>query len=368
MPWNWELPDWPDFGYDSARIAAAEVRFLQNSSLLLGVMIHLNPADSAALRVELLSEEALETSRIEGEILNRESVQSSIAREFGLPTPRRKIGSAEDGVSRVLADVYRNFDQQLTLETLCHWQALFMQGHSSAEDIGKLRTSAEPMEIVSGSMHRRRVHFEAVAARRLPAEMERFLFWFNTSRNTLPALARAAIGHAYFESIHPFADGNGRVGRALVEMTLAQGSGKPALLALSKTIQSRKKEYYQQLGRINESLEISDWVAFFAEIILDSQRLAGISLQWTLEKTRWMSQLRDQLNPRQEKALNRLFTAGPNGFHGGFSAGNYQSLAKTSPATATRDLAELVNWGVLSRHGQRRHTRYALVVNHEPLL
>lgn len=368
MKWNWRLPEWPEFTYDSAALRTVESRFLLDSGKLLGALVELAEEDTARIHVDLLSDEALETSRIEGELLNRDSLQSSVRRQFGLPADSRKVSPAEQGVAKVMVEVFRHFDEDLTAERLCHWQGLLMQGKSGLNDVGRFRTTAEPMQIVSGPIHDPKVHFEAVPSSRVPEEMRRFLTWFNGSRDKLPALARAALSHAYFESIHPFEDGNGRIGRAIAELALSQASGKPALLALSRTISARKKAYYAELEKVNRTLEVSAWVTFFAETVLEAQRSAGALLHFILEKARFFERFRGKLKPRQEKALARIFAAGPDGFEGGLSASNYQSIVKASPATVTRDLAELVEFGALTRTGEKKHTRYWLKLGGSPLL
>lgn len=368
MKWNWQLPEWPEFTYDAPALHAVEARFLLGSGMLLGALVKLTDEDTARIHVDLLSDEALETSRIEGVLLSRDSLQSSVRRQFGLPTDSRKVSAAEQGVAKVMVEVFRHFDDDLTAEMLCHWQGLLMQGKRGLNDAGRFRTTEEPMQIVSGPLHEPRVHFEAVPSKHVPEEMDRFLTWFNGSRQTMPALARAAVSHAYFESIHPFEDGNGRIGRAIAEMALSQASGKPVLLALSRTIRARKKAYYSELEKVNRTLEVSAWVSFFADTVVAAQRSAGEFVHFILEKAKFFERFRDKLNERQEKVLTKVFAAGPDGFVGGLSASNYQGIAKTSPATVTRDLSELVELGALERTGEKKHTRYWLKLEKNPLL
>jgi Fic family protein len=237
---------------------------------------------------------------------------------------------------------------------------MLMQGRMGLKDTGRIRTSDDPMQIVSGPIHDPKVHFEAPPSGRVPAEMERFLKWFNGSRNTVPALARSAIAHVYFESIHPFEDGNGRIGRAVSELALSQSVGKPVLLALSKTISSKKKVYYSELGKGNRTLDVADWVGYFSATVLEAQERAGQRVVFLVEKAKFFDRFRDRLNSRQEKVLRRVFDEGPDGFAGGLSAGNYSSLTKASGATVTRDLVELVEMGALLRTGEKRYTRYRL--------
>jgi Fic family protein len=194
--------------------------------------------------------------------------------------------------------------------------------------------------------------------------MRRFIKWFNGTvpggKDPLPAIARAGTAHLYFESIHPFEDGNGRIGRGLAEKALTQSFGQPALLALAATILKHRKSYYQALERANRRNEITDWLAWFAEIALEAQRRGIELVEFTLAKTKMFDRLRGQLNDRQQKALLRMFREGPDGFAGGLSATNYSTITGASPATTTRDLSGLVEKGALLRTGERRHARYAL--------
>jgi Fic family protein len=193
----------------------------------------------------------------------------------------------------------------------------------------------------------------------MPQQMKQFIQWFNQS-SSLPALTRASIAHLYFVCIHPFEDGNGRIARALAEKALSQALGQPTLIALSQTIQGQRRAYYDVLERNNKQLEITDWVAYFADTILQAQRHAQAMVEFLIAKARLYDRIANQLNARQAKVLTRLFDAGVNGFEGGLSAENYISITCTSRATATRDLQALVEMGALKREGELKGTRYAL--------
>lgn len=360
MRWNWESTNWPEFEYDASSFWKEEACFMQRSGLLAGAFLHLNPEEGKEIRVSLLSEEALETSGIEGELLDRESLQVSIRRQFGLPADARRVPAAEQGISEVLVDIYRNFTDDLNTKRLSQWHRMLMQGRCDLREVGKYRTQGDPMQIVSGPLHAPKVHFEAPPAERVPDEMERFLKWFNESKEQIPALRRSALAHLYFESIHPFEDGNGRIGRAIAELSLSQSIGKPVLLALSQTIVRHKKNYYKKLETANRTLKVGEWICFFSTIVLEAQERAGKQIEFLLKKGQFFDRYRTHLNARQEKVLLRMFAAGIDGFTGGLSAGNYVRIAKTSTATATRDLKELVELGALVKIGDRRYARYYL--------
>jgi Fic family protein len=190
--------------------------------------------------------------------------------------------------------------------------------------------------------------------------MDAFISWFNSKSNSLSILGRAAIAHVYFESIHPFEDGNGRIGRVLVEKVLSQGIERPILVAVSKVLEKRKKEYYSALERCNKSLDVGHWVEFFADVILQAQEESMRLLHFLIEKSKMLTKLSGSLNPRQEKTLLRIFAEGLDGFKGGLSAEKYIAITKASRATATRDLADLVQKGALVKTGELRHSRYWL--------
>jgi Fic family protein len=364
MRWNWQKPDWPHFRWNAARIAAAEERFLVGAGTLAGAAKHLNEDEQRKLVIETMSQEGLKTSEIEGEILDRASVQSSIQRQLGLIADKRRVAPAEEGVAEMMVDLFRTFSKPVSAEMLFRWHRALMSGRRDLSDVGRYRRGEEPMQVVSGRIGSPKIHFEAPPARKVPAKMRVFLDWFNrtapSGREPLPAVTKAGMAHLYFESIHPFEDGNGRVGRGLAEKALAQSAGRPALTGLSATILARRKSYYDALEKANKANEISDWLAWFAETVLQAQERTTDLVEFLIAKARLLERLRGKINPRQEKALLRMLREGPEGFKGGLSAGNYSTITGASPATATRDLAGLVEMGALARTGERKHARYAL--------
>ena len=199
MTWNWQQPDWPDFSWNQQALEARETRFLRNSGLLLGAFIHLSDGDRELLTVELMSTEALKTSEIEGEHLNRDSVQSSIRKQLGLAAAARKAAPAERGIAEMMVGLYRSWETPLSGDMLCAWHAMLMQGRADLHDIGAFRTHEDAMQIVSGPLHKQKVHFEAPPSAKVPAEMKRFIAWFNgtgpDSGTPLSSLARAGAAH-----------------------------------------------------------------------------------------------------------------------------------------------------------------------------
>ncbi|TKW61078.1 MAG: Fic family protein [Blastochloris viridis] len=363
MTWNWELKEWPEFRYNAERLTKLEADFLFNSGLLKGELRHVQCEDQDFLKVELISTEALMTSEIEGEILNRDSLQSSIRGNLGLQTDHRRIPAAEAGISEMMVNLYQTFQEPLTDEMLFAWHKLLMNGRTDVL-AGAYRVDPEPMQVVSGPVYDPIIHFEAPKAAAIPAEMAAYIHWFNDSgpggAHPLPPLTRAGLAHIYFECIHPFDDGNGRIGRALVEKALSQNLGYPTLIALSHTIAQRKKSYYDSLELNNKSMEISNWLEYFAEKILEAQQYTLRLIRFLIAKAKLYDRVRGQMNERQEKAIERMFREGPEGFAGGMSASKYMVITGATSATTTRDLQHLAEIGALKAIGKGSGMRYHL--------
>ncbi|TWA89395.1 Fic family protein [Bradyrhizobium stylosanthis] len=364
MPRNWEESTWPQFTYDAGALEPLEAEFLLRSGEFIGAFKHVRPDDQENLRIELISEEALKTSEIEGEILNRDSVQSSLRHQFGLGDEQAGVPPAERGIAQMMVDLYLNFSGSLTDETMFGWHGMLMSGDRTIKTIGAYRTHPEPMQVVSGAIGRRKVHFEAPPSDRMAAEMGAFIKWFNDSgpdgTHPLPTITRSALAHLYFVSVHPFEDGNGRIARALAEKSLAQNLGQPTLIALAYTIERKRKAYYEALERNNKNMEITDWLLYFGGTILEAQENTNKRVDFYIAKTKFYERLRGQFNDRQEKVIGRMFKEGIDGFKGGLSAENYITITKAPRATTTRDLQDLVAKGALTRTGELRHTRYHL--------
>ncbi len=371
MNWNWQRLEWPDFTWNPDLLRRAEEQFLLGGGIFAGTFAHLGPADKTQLVIEALSTEALTTSEIEGELLDRSSVQSSIRRQLGLADDLRRVKPAEQGIAEMTVDLYRSFAAPLSHAMLFAWHRMVTNGRHDLRNIGSYRTHTEPMQIVSGAIYDPKIHYEAPPSSAVPDEMARFIAWFNRTdpdgASPLPALTRAGIAHFYFECIHPFEDGNGRIGRAIAEKALAQGLRHPPLTALALTMLARRKAYYEALERNNTEIELSDWLRWFAGITIEAQRHTTVMIEFLLDKVRLLDRLKGELNARQEKALLRVLREGPEGFMGGLSAGNYATITGASAPTATRDLADLVEKGALIRSGERRYARYRANIELRPV-
>jgi len=366
--WNWEQKGWPVFRFDGTALASLEAEFLRRSGIFIGATMHVAADDKQQLIVDLIADEALQTSEIEGEILSRDSLQSSIRRQFGLTTDNRRVPPAEAGIAEMMVQLYQSFDAPLTEELLFEWHGLLMNGRRDIPDIGRYRTGEQPMQVVSGPLHDPKIHFEAPPSRQIPDEMERFLDWFRDTapggKSPLPILTRAGIAHLYFVSVHPFEDGNGRIGRSIAEKAISQALGQPTLIALSHTINARRNAYYDALEQVNTKLEITDWLLYFANTILEAQDYSQRLVEFLIAKTKFYDRFRGAFNERQEKAIARMMREGPSGFQGGLSAEKYISITAASRATTTRDLHDLFEKGALIRQGTLKSTRYELNLLH----
>ncbi len=367
MTWNWQRADWPHFRYQQAALSAQESRFLLQSGELCGVFKHLGQEDRQVLTITLIGDEALKTAQIEGQYLDRDSLQSSIRRQFGLQADHRRIPPAEQGHAEMMVSLYKTYPEPLTHDTLLAWHTALAMGRRDLAAVGAYRTHADPMQVVSGPIHEPVVHFVAPPSSRVKHEMDAFVRWFNTSapngKTPLTPLVRAGVAHLYFVSIHPFEDGNGRIGRAIAEKALAQYLGQPTLIALAHTIERNKKEYYAALAQTNHDNEITNWLKYFAETVLAAQARTVSRIEFLIAKTKFYDRFRGAFNERQEKVIARLFQAGPDGFVGGLNAEKYICITKTSRATATRDLTELAEKQALRRTGQLKGTRYHLTLD-----
>ena len=303
-------------------------------------------------------------------MLNRDSVQSSLRRQFGLDTDHRRVPPAERGIADMMVVLYRGYADPLSDESLFAWHQMILDGRQDVRAIGRYRDHDDPMQVVSGPLHKPKVHFEAPSSSTMTAEMRKFVTWFSApapdGKSPLPApLTRAGIAHLYFVSIHPFEDGNGRIARALAEKVLSQAIGQPSLIALSHVIQRKRSAYYDALEAANKGNEVTPWLRYFATTILDAQQHSLALIDFLLAKTRFYDRFRSRLNERQAKVISRMFREGLDGFTGGLRASNYITITETSRATATRDLHELVAMGAFTSSGALKSTRYRLNLEHQ---
>lgn len=362
MTWNWKKTDWPNFRWDSEKMARCEKLFVENAGVVIGASRHLSDEDRQTVTIELMSLDAVGTSAIEGEYLDRDSIQSSIRRALGLQVSRVQSTPAESGVAEMMVSLYRDTHKPLTESLLFEWHRMVMHGRRDLQHIGIYRTHDEAMQIVSGPDYDRKVHFEAPPSKQVPKEMKVFFNGLQKMSNNLGAVTRAGIAHLWFESIHPFEDGNGRIGRAIAEKILSGSLSAPVFTILSKTLLAHKKAYYAALSSASKQLDVMDWLLWFGRIVIEAQQNTLAYIEFVIQKAKLLDRVRGQLNSRQEKVILRLFQAGPEGFIGGLSAEKYRRITNATAPTTTRDLHDLVEKNVLRREGRRKSTRYFLTI------
>ena len=351
MIYNWQQKGWPDFKYELDGIEEALFSFAEKAGHISGAL-------------KAMPEEA-QTSEIEGEYVSRHDVISSVRNQLGLDQHLQKVKDKRAmGLAELMVDVRNSYAEPLSCEKLFLWHQMLM-GEARIRTIGAWRNHQEPMQVVSGRISREKVHFEAPPSKKVPKEMNRFIQWFNDTqpggpREIRKAPIRSAIAHLYFESIHPFEDGNGRIGRAISEKALSQGMGYPILLSISQAIESNKKAYYQALEKAQKSLEIYEWLHYFVHMLLDAQKKTQEQVDLVIRRTRFFDRFKHQLNERQLKVVRKMIEKGSDEFKGGMSTKKYISITQTSKATATRDLQDLVKKEVLSSLGGGRSTRYQI--------
>lgn len=367
----WQDSDWPAFRFDAAALAEPLSRARREQGAVMALFRSIGMPDGAEVEREIWSGEAVATAAIEGEKLELQAVRSSVVRRLGIEGGREgRVSRHVEGLIDAMQDATTAFDKPLDDARLARWQAaLFPGGASGIRPIavGRYREHDDPMQIVSGPVGREKVHYEAPASRDVPAEMRRFLSWWEGSRPDLPGgtrmdgLVRAAIAHLWFETIHPFEDGNGRIGRAIVDMALAQDARNGhRFYSLSRQLMDERDAYYEALNTAQRAtLDATPWIAFLVEQFRRSCLTSLSVIEAALAKSRfWATHAGTVLNERQRKAMRRMLDAGQGGFEGGMTADKYARLTSSSKATATRDLRHLLDSGLVVSTGQGRGTRY----------
>ncbi len=360
----WQRPDWPSWRYDLSALAERLGQVHRAQGQLRGRMADfgLGLRDQATLQI--LTEDVLKTSEIEGEQLKPDAVRSSIAQRMGVdigalaPSDR-----AVDGIVDMILDATQSYGETLTKERLFGWHAaLFPTPYSGLAKIrvGTWRDDSKgPMQVVSGPIGRQRVHFEAPPADRLEQEIESFLHWFNSPTEG-DSILKAGISHLWFVTLHPFDDGNGRIARAIGDMALARAEqSAQRFYSLSSQIQRERRHYYDHLEATQKGgMDITSWLAWFLECLLRATDSAETVLSAVLAKARfWQQWSGVTLNIRQTMMLNRLL----DGFEGKLTNKKWATLAKCSPDTALRDITSLLEQGILVKSGSGgRSTSYDL--------
>lgn len=361
--YNWQEKDWRQFRFIENEFTEIALSFVALAGESQGHIQSQSNNNQAQSILTLLVNEAIKTSAIEGEFLSRNDLVSSIRKNLGYATPGYRIKDKRaEGIAALLVKAREDFDNDLSETQLFEWHKLLMLGNN-AISIGQYRSHSEPMQVISGASGKEIIHFEAPPSAQVPAEMQAFFEWFNETKpggkQPIPnLLIRAAIAHLYFETIHPFEDGNGRIGRIIAEKVLAQGLKRPILMSLSSAIEADKKSYYAALKQAQQTNDLTDWIHYFSETILKAQQDFIRTINFTLKKTIFFDKYQSRLNASQLKVINRMLEDGKEEFTGGMNAKKYQSITQVSKATATRHLQDLVEKGILVSNKGGRSTNY----------
>lgn len=357
MRYIWEHKSWPKLSWESEPLLAlvSEARLAQGR--LLSKVAGLGFKLDREARADILTEEIVKTSAIEGERLNRDSVRSSVARHLGLPMAGLPPASRYvDGLVEVLLEATQNYDKPLTVAYLKRWQAaLFPTGYSSLFRIrvGKWRNVERPMRVVSGAVGREKIHYEAPPGERVRKEMEWFLSWWKDSLGREEGLLRSGLAHFYFVTVHPFEDGNGRIARALTDMALAQDEKLPTrYYSLSSQIMEERDDYYAVLEKCQKGNgDVTHWLKWYLGCYSRAVERAARLIASVLAKAGfWRRYDKLEVSGRQRKIVNRLLDAGKGGFKGGLTTRKYVSMAKVSRATAFREISDLLKKDILRQN------------------
>lgn len=361
----YENKDWPGFSWDNDRVLPLLTKVRYKQGRLKGYMEMLGLSVQDETNLLCLTNDVLKSSEIEGEILNRDQVRSSVARQLGLKVAGMVVSDRNvDGVVEMMLDATRNHDQKLTKDRLFGWHSLlFPTGKSGMHKIrvGSWRKDDNgPMQVVSGALGKERIHFEAPEASSVNQEMKVFLQWFNTS-GFMDAVLNSAIAHLWFLTIHPFADGNGRIARALSDLLLARSDrDAQRFYSMSSQIRIERNAYYEALEKAQKGdLDITDWIIWYLNCLDRALDTTDKRLQNVLRKTKfWDAHASIAINERQRLMINKLF----DGFEGKLTTSKWAKMTKCSADTALRDIQDLMQKEILRKEDAGgRSTSYLLI-------
>ncbi len=355
----YELKGWPQFQWDREKIAAILVRVRHSQGRLIGGMESVGFAFREEIVIDSLAKDVVKSSAIEGEVLDQTLVRSSISRHLGIEVAADKIDRHVEGIVEMMLDATQKFDQPLTKKRLCNWHAaLFPTGRSGFSKIRIGSWRSGPIQVVSGALGKEKIHFEGPEANQVDREMNIFLDWFN--RDKIDLVLKAAIAHLWFVTIHPFDDGNGRIGRAIADLLLARSEqSSHRFYSLSDQIQKERKGYYQILEQTQkDELDITPWITWFLNCLERAIEQALLIFEKVRYKERiWQIFDGIPLNERQRKIVNRVL----DGFEGKLTSSKWAKITKCSQDTAYRDILDLVEKGILVRNPEGgRSTSYSL--------
>ncbi len=389
--WIWQDKNWPNFSFDTQALQSALAAARMAQGHMLGIASQLQLVQLADMHVSGITAEALATAQIEGEVLHPQSVRASAARRLSLDVAKKhkppsnkhirknykldhRAPPREEATLDVVEAAVRLWQQPLSEAQLFSWHAaLFPAGYSGPMRIavGAYRNHSEPMQIVTPQIGGNDIiHYQAPPSDSVPQHMQQLIAWFNTSQGQIDGITRAAIAHLWLEAIHPLEDGNGRIGRALSDLALAQDAhSSQRLFSLSHQLLAQRNAYYDQLQahtgkQAKGSLNATAWVQWFAQRVQDACAHSSAQMHAALAPSRyWVATqaAHPAITPSQRKVLAKLLDAAPSGFEGGLSTDKYTAITGLSRATAYRELTQLLEVGLLVKTGVGKATRYGLV-------
>jgi len=354
--WIWQHEDFPDFKYDYSEIEPLVYNLIEKSGELKGRMSYLSRNEKDSFSIETSVNEIISTSEIEGVALQRDSVRSSLRKKLNIAFNREEDRSTKDTDS--LTELYidsRSNKEKLSVKRLHHWhQAIFENYESVLYPVNKgTFRDHDDMQIVSGSIGKEKIHYVAMPSAQISQSIQELIAYCNDSKENF--LVKSAVAHLWFEAIHPYDDGNGRIGRALTNYILSKDGGLDnKYYSISSAINQDRKGYYDMLEktqnlRYNKNLDITKWIVWHTQSIEKSIDISIQNIQIVIDKTKFYDKIRDvKLNEKQEKVVNRLLDAGQGNFEGGLTNKKYRALTKTNAVTASRHLKDLVNKGILN--------------------
>jgi Fic family protein len=357
-------PNWPNFEWNSEKLLPLLSLVRNKQGLLIGKMSVLGFDLRNEANLQILTQEIVKSTEIEGEILDKEQVRSSVARRLGLEisglvNSERNV----DGIVDLMLDAITNYDKELSKERLFSWHAsLFPEGRSGMYNIkaGSWRDdSTGPMQVVSGALGKEKVHYQALPAETLEKEMQQFIRWFNLNQKE-DFVLKAAVAHLWFVTVHPFEDGNGRISRALSDMLLARSDEQTnRFYSMSTQIRKERNSYYEILEKTQKgAMDITNWLEWFLNCLLHSIENSEKLLEKIIFKhSFWIKNTGLTINDRQRKVLNLLM----DDFEGALSTTKWAKIGKCSQDTALRDIQDLMEKGILVKSPQGgRSTNYEL--------
>lgn len=364
--WAWQKADWPSFSYDENLVKKTNIAFTQAigalNSKITNTLLPENNAEETWAKI--ITTELISSSRIEGVILEQNKTYNSVRHVLGLNHEKASSTEYAQQIGKLFTKVYQEFDEPLSKQLLNKWNSTVLEGITNWNIVpGMYR--ADDVYVGSGVAGQEKIVYQAPPASELEKQMPPFIDWFNGKNTSLnkeaSPLARAAITHHWFVMLHPYEDGNGRLGRALMIKSLSQDMNCPVPISLSKSIKDNVNDYYQAIEDCNKSNDLTPFVQFTADVCLDAAKFMSMSIDARQYKSSFFHRHGGDINQRQTKIVNRLFMDEPTGFEGGLSAKNYNQIVGHTPAsTITRDLNKLVEIGVLIKTGELKGTRYHL--------